>query len=132
MPATPRAAAIPDGTACGNRSCMAAAAGAMSAMHHRHLHTHADDDLLLETIAEPMRRIDPRAERGAPVLVADLWRAVDRLFPGKDAFDAALVRLERSNRLALVRHDAAMFAGEGDDTVLVFDGRMHYCGVALR
>ena len=79
-----------------------------------------------------MRRIDPRAERGAPVLVADLWRAVDRLFPGKDAFDAALVRLERSNRLALVRHDSAMFAGEADETVLVFDGRMHYCGVALR
>jgi hypothetical protein len=92
----------------------------------------AYDELLLEMVAAHMRQIDPRSARGAPVLVGDLRRALHRMFPNKEEFDAAFVRLERTNRLILVRHDAAMAGDSGDTTTLIFDGSMHYCGVALR
>jgi hypothetical protein len=82
----------------------------------------ANDELLLEMVAAHMRQIDPRSARGAPVLVGDLRRALHRMFPDKEEFDAAF----------LVRHDAAMAGESGDTTTLIFDGSMHYCGVALR
>lgn len=91
-----------------------------------------DDDTLLAAIAEHMARIDPRSARGAPVLVAELRPGLTPLFPDKAAFDAALLRLERSARLTLIRHDPALPAAGADESHFVLDGSVLFMGVALR
>ena len=77
--------------------------------------TAANDDTLLAAIAEHMARIDPRSASGAPVLVAELRPGLAPLFPDKADFDAALLRLERSARLTLIRHDPARPAVGADE-----------------
>lgn len=91
-----------------------------------------DDDWLLQTIATSMARIDPRSSDGAPVLVADLRPQLARHFPGPADFVAALLRLERSDRLTLIRRDPAFPVLGAEELTCVRDGRIEVIGVALR
>lgn len=95
------------------------------------VHDH-DDDWLLETIAISMARIDPRSASGAPVLVAELRPHLVRHFPGTADFVAALLRLERSDRLTLIRRDPAFPAADVDEVTCIRDGFLDLIGVALR
>ena len=94
-------------------------------------HDH-DDDLLLATIARSMARIDPRSAHGAPVLVAELRPHLARHLPGTDDFVAALLRLERSERLTLIRRDPAFPAVDADEIACGCDALVEFIGVALR
>jgi hypothetical protein len=94
-------------------------------------HDH-DDDWLLETIAISMAHIDPRSLAGAPVLVAELRPRLVRHFPGIADFAAALLRLERSDRLTLIRRDPAFPAADGDEVNCIRDEALDVIGVALR
>ena len=94
-------------------------------------HDH-DDDWLLETIAISMAHIDPRSLAGAPVLVAELRPRLVRHFPGIADFAAALLRLERSDRLTLIRRDPAFPVVGGDQIECSCDGLLEVIGVALR
>jgi len=91
-----------------------------------------DDDRLLETIAYSMAIIDPRSASGAPVLVAELRTHLAPHFPGAADLVAALLRLERSDRLTLIRRDPAFPADEADGSACVRDGLVELIGVALR
>lgn len=91
-----------------------------------------DDDRLFETIAISMARVDPRSVDGAPVLVADLRRPLARHFAGTSELVAALLRLERSNRLTLIRRDPAFPDDDADGIACVRDGLVEVIGVALR
>ena len=97
----------------------------------RPLHDH-DDDRLLEIIATSMARIDPRSASGAPVLVADLQPHLARHFPETADCVAALLRLERSERLTLIRRDPAFPAVGTEAIACVRDGLVEVIGVALR
>lgn len=97
----------------------------------RPTHDH-DDDRLLEAIAISMASIDPRSLTGAPVLVADLRPHLVRHLPGTAEFAAALLRLERSDRLTLIRRDPAFSAVDVDEVACVRDGSCEVIGVALR
>ncbi|MFM1995654.1 MAG: hypothetical protein RLZZ111_41 [Planctomycetota bacterium] len=97
----------------------------------RPLHDH-DDDWLLEAIAASMVSVDPRSASGAPVLVADLKPHLTRHFPDTADFVAALLRLERSDRLTLIRRDPAFPAAGADEMRCVHDGLVEFIGVALR
>jgi hypothetical protein len=94
-------------------------------------HDH-DDDWLLEAIAITMTRIDPRSATGAPVLVAELRPHLAPHFPGTADFVAALLRLERSDRLTLIRRDPAFPVVGGDQIECSSDGLFEVIGVALR
>lgn len=94
-------------------------------------HDH-DDDWLLETIAISMARIDPRSVSGAPVLVTELHPHLVRHFRGTADFVAALLRLERSDRLTLIRRDPAFPASGIDEIACLRDGSVDLIGVALR
>ena len=91
-----------------------------------------DDDRLFETIVISMARIDPRSLAGAPVLVAELRPRLVRHFAGIDDFAAALLRLERSDRLTLIRRDPAFPAAAGDEVNCIRDEALDVIGVALR
>lgn len=91
-----------------------------------------DDDWLLQTIATSMARVDPRSVDGAPVLVADLQPQLARHFPGTAEFVAALLRLERSDRLTLIRCDPAFPSLGAEEITRVRDGLLEVIGVALR
>ena len=91
-----------------------------------------DDDRLLEVIAISMASIDPRSRTGAPVLVADLRPHLVRHLPGAAEFVAALLRLERSDRLTLIRRDPAFSAVDVDEVTCVRNGSFDVIGVALR
>lgn len=91
-----------------------------------------DDDWLLQTIATSMARVDPRSIDGAPVLVADLRPQLERHFRGMADFVAALLRLEQSDRLTLIRRDPAFPAIGAEEITSVRDGRVEVIGVALR
>ena len=95
------------------------------------VHDH-DDDRLLEAIAISMACIDPRSITGAPVLVADLRPHLVRHLPGTAEFAAALLRLERSDRLTLIRRDPAFSAVGIDEVTSIRDGSCDVIGVALR
>lgn len=79
-----------------------------------------------------MARIDPRSVDGAPVLVVDLRPHLARHFPGSADLAAALLRLERSDRLTLIRRDPAF----GSDRVACLheeqEELIEVIGVALR
>lgn len=94
-------------------------------------HDH-DDDWLLETITISMAHIDPRSLAGAPVLVAELRPRLVPPFAGTADFAAALLRLERSDRLTLIRRDPAFPAADVDDVNGIRDGSLELIGVALR
>lgn len=94
-------------------------------------HDH-DDEWLLEMIAMSMARIDPRSRAGAPVLIAELRPDLARHFAGPAAFCAALLRLERSDRLTLIRRDPAFPALDVDPVTSIRDGSLDFIGVALR
>lgn len=79
-----------------------------------------------------MARIDPRSLTGAPVLVAELRPHVARQFPGTADFVAALLRLERSDRLTLIRRDPAFPAAGVDGIACFCDEAIDVIGVALR
>jgi hypothetical protein len=91
-----------------------------------------DDDRLLATIAMSMARIDPRSANGAPVLVADLRPDLARHFPGQADFLAALLRLERSDRLTLIRRDPAFPALDAAEVACLHEELVEVIGVALR
>ena len=97
----------------------------------RPLHDH-DDDRLLAAIATSMARVDPRSASGAPVLVAELRPHLARHFSGSSDFVAALLRLERSERLTLIRRDPAFPAVGTEAIACVRDGLVEVIGVALR
>jgi hypothetical protein len=97
----------------------------------RPVHDH-DDDRLLETIAISMACIDPRSTTGAPVLVAELRPHLARHFPGTADFVAALLRLERSDRLTLIRRDPAFPVSGVDEITCLHDEALDVIGVALR
>jgi hypothetical protein len=97
----------------------------------RPVHDH-DDDWLLETLAISMARIDPRSLTGAPVLFAELQPHLARHFPGTADFIAALLRLERSDRLTLIRRDPAFPVSGVDEITCLRDGTLDLIGVALR
>ena len=90
------------------------------------------DDVLLDIIAERMAEIDHRSRGGAPVLVSALRPALDFMLPTKEQFDEAFVRLERGNRLTLLRYDPSLSAPPLDGQQLISDGHLYYSGVALR
>jgi hypothetical protein len=94
-------------------------------------HDH-DDDWLLEAIAISMACIDPRSATGAPVLVAELRPHLAPHFPGTADLVAALLRLERSDRLTLIRRDPAFPVVGGDQLEYSCDGLLEFIGVALR
>lgn len=91
-----------------------------------------DDDRLLATIAISMAGIDPRSLAGAPVLIAELRPRLARHFAGTAEFDAALLRLERSDRLTLIRCDPAFPTADGDEITGSRGGALDIIGVALR
>jgi hypothetical protein len=91
-----------------------------------------DDDWLLETITISMAHIDPRSLAGAPVLVAELRPRLVRHFAGTADFAAALLRLERSDRLTLIRRDPAFSVVDVDAVDGIRDGSLELVGVALR
>ena len=99
------------------------------AVRPRHDH---DDDQLLETIASSMARVDPRSMDGAPVLVADLRLPLAPHFAGMGDLVAALLRLERCDRLTLIRRDPAFPAVGGDAIECSCEGFLEVIGVALR
>lgn len=92
----------------------------------------ADDIRLLEAIAACMARIDPRSASGAPVLVADLHPRLAGILPEKFDLAAVLLRLERSDRLTLIRRDPALPATCDEEITCVRDGVVDVIGVALR
>lgn len=94
-------------------------------------HDH-DDDWLFETIAISMARIDPRSLTGAPVLVAELRPHLVPHFSGTADFIAALLRLERSDRLTLIRRDPAFPTADVDEVTCIRDPSLDLIGVALR
>jgi hypothetical protein len=91
-----------------------------------------DDDRLFETIAISMACIDPRSLTGAPVLVAELRPHLVPHFPGTADFVAALLRLERSDRLTLIRRDPAFPAADVEEFTCIHDELLDLIGVALR
>jgi hypothetical protein len=97
----------------------------------RPVHNH-DDDRLLEAIAITMACIDPRSATGAPVLVAELRPHLAPHFPGTADFVAALLRLESSDRLTLIRRDPAFPVVGGDQIECSCEGLLEVIGVALR
>lgn len=96
------------------------------------LHDDHDDDRLLETIAISMAHVDPRSVSGAPVLVAELRPHLARHFSDTADIVAALLRLERSDRLTLIRRDPAFPVIGVDEITCVCDGLVEVIGVALR
>lgn len=94
-------------------------------------HDH-DDDRLLQAIVTSMAFIDPRSAGGAPVLVAELRPHLVRQFPCTADFVAALLRLECSDRLTLIRRDPAFPVGGPDEIAGVHDGLVEVIGVAIR
>jgi hypothetical protein len=77
-----------------------------------------------------MRRIEPRAERGALVGFRDLRRTAQL---EKEAFDRAVLELARQGRVSLHRHDYVGSLSPAERDELVVDGAgNHYIGVALR
>ena len=97
----------------------------------RPVHNH-DDDRLLEAIAITMACIDPRSATGAPDLVAEQRPHLAPHFPGTADFVAALLRLERSDRLTLIRRDPAFPVVGGDQIECSCEGLLEVIGVALR
>lgn len=97
----------------------------------RHDHD-PDEDRLLEAIATSMARIDPRSASGAPVLLAELQPHLLQQFPETATFVAALLRLERSDRLTLIRRDPAFPMVGADEIACTSDGLVEFIGVALR
>jgi hypothetical protein len=55
-----------------------------------------------------------------------------RHFPGIADFAAALLRLERSDRLTLIRRDPAFPVADGDEVDCIRDEALDVIGVALR
>jgi hypothetical protein len=77
-----------------------------------------------------MRRIEPRADRGALVGSRDLRRAANL---EKLPFDRAVLELARQGRLSLHRHDYATSLSPAERDELVTDGAgTYYVGMALR
>lgn len=77
-----------------------------------------------------MRRIEPRAERGALVGFRDLRRTAQL---EKGTFDRAVLELARQGRVSLHRHDYAGSLSPAERDELVVDGAgNHYIGAALR
>lgn len=77
-----------------------------------------------------IRRVEPRAERGALVGARDLRRAAGI---EKAPFDRAVLELARQGKLSLHRHDYPSSLSPSERDELVADGNgAYYVGVALR